>query len=144
MAVRTMVSCDFINWDATWKRRAFSASRRASRSRLTLLPSFFTGSSFTTMARGAPLAALRNSDRGRHVEAESVFGQQTGFAVEADVVAIVLHGKLVHHHGAGRSAGGVAEFRLKIDILGEIARRIGIGDVRGHEFLPGAQQVHIP
>src|ERR1035438_6785682 len=62
MAVRTAVICDFINWDATWKRSAFSASRRASRSRLTLLPSFFTGSSFTSMARGAPPAALRNSD----------------------------------------------------------------------------------
>src|ERR1019366_362832 len=42
-----------------------------------------------------------------------------------------------------RAAGGVEEFRLKIDVLGAIAGRIGVGDVRRHQFLPGAQQVHV-
>src|ERR1017187_4594587 len=50
MAERTMPMFIFINWEATWKRSAFSARRRASRSRLTSLPSFFTASPATAVA----------------------------------------------------------------------------------------------
>jgi hypothetical protein len=77
------------------------------------------------------------------MEAERVFGQQTGFAVEADVVADILHGKAGHLSGAGRASRGVEEFRLKIDVLGAITGRIGVGDVRRHQLLPGAQPVHV-
>ena len=35
------------------------------------------------------------------------------------------------------------EFKLKINILGLVARRIGVGDVRSHRFLARAQQIHV-
>src|ERR1022692_354015 len=80
---------------------------------------------------------------GGYLEAERVFGQETGFAVQVDVVAVILHGKASHFGGMRRATGGVEEFRLKIEVLGAIAGRIGVGDVRRHQFLPGAQQVHV-
>ena len=78
------------------------------------------------------------------VESQIVLGQQPGFTIDADVVAIVFRPQS-GHFGCMRShpCGGVQKFGLKIDVLGLEPRCIGIGDVGRHELLPRAQQIQI-
>ena len=79
---------------------------------------------------------------GSRLKAQRVLRQQSRFAVDADVVAIVLIGQASHGDRLGR-AQRVLEFGLKVDVLGLVTGRIRVGDVGSHQLLPGAQQIHV-
>ena len=71
------------------------------------------------------------------------FGHQKSFAIKADVVPVVFHLQTGGVYNLRRSRDRVLKLRLKVDVLSVIARRIGIGDIRGYQFLPGTQQIHV-
>ena len=92
---------------------------------------------------GANGTQLSFHELGSHLKAQRVFGQEAGFAVETDVVAIILHLQARDIRGLREAAGGVTKFGLKIDVLSVITRRVGVGDIRSNEFLPGTEKIHV-
>lgn len=71
---------------------------------------------------------------GREVEASGVLGEESRFAVDADIVAVIFCGE------AGNFYDGVLGFgecggKFVIEIPGLVAGRIGVGDVGGNDLL---------
>src|SRR5450631_3558418 len=64
------------------------------------------GSCLTLLNRRAYGANLPFDQLRRYLEAQGVFRQQAGLAVEADVVAVIADREIVHLGGTGRTAGG--------------------------------------
>src|SRR5579872_2664671 len=84
----------------------------------------------TFINRGLEQLQLTFHQNGRQVEANRVFGQEPGLAVDGHVIAIVLDGQTRYFLHVGSIALNEAhEFELEIDISGLIARGIRIRDV---------------
>ena len=64
-------------------------------------------------------------------------------AIQADVIAVVFDLQPQNVRDTRRSSGRILEFRLEIDVLRVVAGSVGIGDIGGHQLLPGAEQIHI-
>jgi len=85
---------------------------------------------------------LRPEQLRGQLESEGILGEEAGFAVQIHVISIIFDRQPTHRDNL-RPASRIPEFRLEIEVLGPVARRIGIGNVAGHKLLPSAQQVHI-
>ena len=88
---------------------------------------------------------LSSYQSGCQIETDRVFGKQPRFTIDAHVVAVgFLIEPLRFHDLRALSVHRAHELKLKIDVLSTVARRIGVGQIGGDQFLPRAEQVHVP
>jgi len=76
--------------------------------------------------------------------------QGHGFTFKVHIVAVRALDQALYFLHVRRdrvirlSLVGAPDFVFKIQILGVISRRVGIGDIGGHELLPRSEQIHVP